>query len=118
VQFIVLPNLDKSGQLVLSGIAEITDVLENLLVKSVTVTVHAARDVGVIMSSLENREERRACDVYTEAVAVLTATFKHSNIQRQMINESKLFHEVDRKNRGWVRSVRDTQSVYWIAVPF
>jgi dynein heavy chain len=122
VQFIVLQAPDNVNQLVLFGIPEITEVLDDSLVKCST--IHASRYVGAIKSSVDRTMSALTkVDKILELVTSVQKEWlylqnisKDSDIQRQLSNEFKVFHEVDREYRDWVRNVRDKPRVYWIAV--
>lgn len=122
INFIVLQSPDNPNSFILSGIPEITEALDDSLVKCST--IRASRYVGAIKSSVD--KTMAALNKVGKIIELVTSVqkqwlylqniFKDADIQRQMSNDYKSFHEVDREYRDWVRNVRDKPRVYSIAV--
>lgn len=121
IYFQVVPTADNPNLFVLSGIQEITDALDESLVKCST--IRASRYVGPhkphvdkLMSSLN--KVGKIIELVTSVQKqwlYLMNIFKDADIQRQLANEFKSFHDIDREYREWVRIIRDNPRVYQIA---
>jgi len=114
-------SLTDSNVLTLGGLSEITEVLDDSLVKCST--IRGSRYVGPIKLRVDKTiavlNKVGKIIEYVSSVQkqwlYLKNIFKDSDIQRQLSNDYKIFHEVEKEFKIWVLNVRDKPRVYAIA---
>ena len=121
IYFQVIPTSDNPNLFVLAGIQEVTDVLDESMVKCST--IRASRYVGPHKPAVDKligslNKVGKVLELVTSVQKqwlYLMNIFKDADIQRQLANEFKSFHDIDREYREWIRIIRDTPRVYQIA---
>ena len=121
IYFQVIPTADNPNLFVVSGIQEVTDVLDESIVKCST--IRASRYVGPHKPAVDKlmvslNRVGKVLELITSVQKqwlYLMNIFKDADIQRQLANEFKSFHDIDREYREWVRIIRDQPRVYQIA---
>ncbi|OHT16379.1 Dynein heavy chain family protein [Tritrichomonas foetus] len=121
IYFQVIPTADNPNLFVVSGIQDITDALDESLVKCST--IRASRYVGPHKPAVDKlmvslNRVGKVIELITSVQKqwlYLMNIFKDADIQRQLASEFKSFHDIDREYREWVRIIRDQPRVYQIA---